>query len=436
MMKEHRRAWLGLFALLAVLAAAIYFVLRSELIPGMQAAGHHNGMVASGVISADEVLLSSQYGGKVATFYVTEGDQVQAGQQLVALDTTLLDGQIEVAKAQLSVAQASLQQLEAGASANEIAVAEARLEQARAGYQAAVQALADAKALRDHPQQIDMQIAVAEARVEAAEYRLKSAVALKEAAQVGKDIMEYTEDLIRNWSLPVPPPQVPSELESALYDWWRAWAGVNAARASLEDAQAQLAHWRAVRDNPQDLNAQVDTASAAVARAAAAVDAAQAQVDAYQAGASDEQLSAARARVAQAQAALDALLAQREEMVISAPIDGVVLSRAAHEGEVIMPGSALLSLADLSELTLTVYVPENRLGKVALNQKVSVTVDSFPERTFEGHVAYIADQAQYTPRNVATKEERVNTVYAVKIHLSNAEGLLKPGMPAEAEFVQ
>ena len=85
-------------------------------------------------------------------------------------------------------------------------------------------------------------------------------------------------------------------------------------------------------------------------------------------------------------------------------------------------------------MNLVVYLPETKIGQVQLGQEVQVTVDSFPNQTFEGQVAHIADRAEFTPRNVATQEERVNLVFAVEIRLPNDEGLLKPGMPADARF--
>jgi HlyD family secretion protein len=87
-------------------------------------------------------------------------------------------------------------------------------------------------------------------------------------------------------------------------------------------------------------------------------------------------------------------------------------------------------------VTLEAYVPENRIGQVQLGQPVQVTVDSFPGRTFDGRVARIGDEPEFTPRNVATAEERLNTFYAVEIQLPNPGGLLKPGMPADAIFVK
>lgn len=435
-MEKHRRRLVGLLVLIVLVLLAAR--LAPHLAPsfGAQAGIGSDEVDASGVITAQEIVLSSPHGGRIAAFYAAEGDHVEAGQELVVLDTALLEAQIVAREAQLAVAQAGLLQSEAGARPGAIVVAEAQLAQAEVVHQAALQRLADAKALRENPQEVNMHIAVAEIQVEAAEHRLQSAVELKDAAQVAKDVLEYSQDQISNWPFPFLPPKLPEELEAAPYEWWRAWAGVNAASASLQGAQARVAHWRAVLANPQELDAQVSMTQAAVIRAEAAVDAAQAQLDAYKAGASEEQLSVARAHVAQAQVALDALLAQREEMIIIAPVNGIVLSRVSHVGEVAAPGSKLLSLADLTEVKLTVYVAENRLAQIALDQEVSVSVDAFPERTFEGRVLRIADRAQYTPRNVATKEERVNTVYAVEVLLPNADGLLRPGMPADARFIR
>jgi HlyD family secretion protein len=388
------------------------------------------------VIQADEVLLSFAHGGRIAVISVAEGDLVTAGQELVVLDTAMLEAQVVLAEAQLAVAQSALRQWEAGARPGAIAAAEARLAQAQAGYAAAQQALSDARAMRENPQDLQMQVDVGELRLQAADYRVRSAVALKDAAEVVKDQAGFVEEQIRNWSYPVAAPAMPQELRPAAYDWWRAWVGVNAATASLEDAKAQLRHWKVTLSNPQELDAQLAMSEAEVARAAAAVDVAQAQLDSFRAGATEAQLVVAHARVAQAQAASDGLRAEREEMALVAPVDGVVLSRMAHAGEVVVPGGGVLSLADLSSVKLRVYIPENRLGEVALGQQVAVRVDAIPGRVLQGQVLHVADTAEYTPRNVATKEERVNTVYAVEILLTNEEGLLKAGMSADAEFMR
>jgi multidrug resistance efflux pump len=165
---------------------------------------------------------------------------------------------------------------------------------------------------------------------------------------------------------------------------------------------------------------------------------AQAQLDALEAGATKEEIDMAEAQVEQAQAALDALVVLRSKQTIVAPVGGIVLEVSIHQGELAAPGSTLLTLGDLDEVTLTVYVPENRLGQVNIGQEVEVSVDSFPGRTFIGTVVAIADEAEFTPRNVQTQEERVNMVFAVEVSIPNPateDHPLKPGLPADAVIV-
>ncbi|MCA9977131.1 MAG: efflux RND transporter periplasmic adaptor subunit, partial [Anaerolineales bacterium] len=125
---------------------------------------------------------------------------------------------------------------------------------------------------------------------------------------------------------------------------------------------------------------------------------------------------------------------QQEKFSIASPGAGVVLEQVVYPGEVVAPAATILTIADLSELTLTVYVPENRIGDVQLGQDVQVGIDSFPGQLFRGQVTRIGSEPEFTPRNVATVEERLNTFYAVDIRLDNGQGLLKPGMPADATF--
>jgi multidrug efflux pump subunit AcrA (membrane-fusion protein) len=119
---------------------------------------------------------------------------------------------------------------------------------------------------------------------------------------------------------------------------------------------------------------------------------------------------------------------------ITAPIDGLVLERLIEPGEIAAPGGTLLVVADLNVLTLAIYVPEDRYGQFALGQTYPVTVDSFPGQTFSGTVSHIADHAEFTPRNVQTKEGRKSTVFAIKLALAPSNGKLKPGMPADVSL--
>ncbi len=123
-----------------------------------------------------------------------------------------------------------------------------------------------------------------------------------------------------------------------------------------------------------------------------------------------------------------------QEENIRAPLNGVVLERLFEPGELATPGSTLLVLGDLFTLNLTVYVPEDRYGQVILGHTYPVTVDSFPGTTFKGIVTHIADQAEFTPRNVQTAEGRKTTVFAVRLSMANPDLKLKPGMPADVNF--
>jgi HlyD family secretion protein len=161
---------------------------------------------------------------------------------------------------------------------------------------------------------------------------------------------------------------------------------------------------------------------------------AQARLDDLLAGATAQEIAVAEQAVKLAQAQAKVVEANLDKFVITSPVDGVVLNQTLRAGELAAPAATILTLSDLSQVTLSVYVPENRIGQIALGQDVQVTVDSFTGRAFVGRVLRIGDQPEFTPRNVATKEERLNTFYVVDIALPNADGSLKPGMPADAAF--
>jgi len=213
---------------------------------------------------------------------------------------------------------------------------------------------------------------------------------------------------------------------------WQANTAVAMAQANHDAAQQKLADLLAQRDDPQAENLQVAAAETRLAVAEEGVKVAEARLALVKAGASSYQLAMSEAVVQQAQATLNTLDIQLKKMTLKAPRAGWVVERLIHEGELATPGSTLLTLADLREVTLTIYVAEDEIGQVMVGQPVAVMVDSYPNRTFEGTVSYIGSEAEFTPKNVQTKEERVNTVFAVKVRLPNPDHALKPGMPADA----
>jgi HlyD family secretion protein len=207
---------------------------------------------------------------------------------------------------------------------------------------------------------------------------------------------------------------------------------VGIAEEALAGGQAQLENLLAVRANPVALNTAVNQAKAQYAEASAAVEVARAAVDTLLSKPTAQEVDVAQAQVRQTEAALGILQVQREKMTLYSPLSGLVSNRSIHVGETASPGATLMTVANLDEVKLTVYIPENRYGRIRLGQRVTAEVDSFPGKTYEGEVIYISSEAEFTPRNVQTKEERVNTVFAVKILIPNPEHELKPGMPADA----
>ena len=150
---------------------------------------------------------------------------------------------------------------------------------------------------------------------------------------------------------------------------------------------------------------------------------------------SKQQYDAAKTKLAQAQAALKAAQDRLDNAQIQSPVTGTVLVKAVEEGELVSVGSTVMTVADLRSLELKVYIPEKQIGKINLGQVATITVDSFPGQNFAGKVKYISNKAEFTPKNIQTKEERVNQVFEVKIKIPNPDMKLKPGMPADAEII-
>jgi multidrug resistance efflux pump len=178
----------------------------------------------------------------------------------------------------------------------------------------------------------------------------------------------------------------------------------------------------------------VETLLTQIDAATALRDVAAANLATLKSGARSEQVDAAQAQVDAAQAQLSALDLQLNKLTLSAPWDGVVLDRSVESGQTAPPGGSLLQIGRLDSLELTVYLPEERFGLVTPGQAVTVNVDAYPGRTFVGKVLRVADEAEFTPTNVQTKQDRSRLVYAVVIGLDNPDRALKPGMIADVEF--
>jgi multidrug efflux pump subunit AcrA (membrane-fusion protein) len=408
----------------------------------------------SGFIEAEDIRVAAETSGRITRITVDEGDFVPAGQVLVELDTALLDADGRQAEAKIATATAHLVKVKAGVRAEEIAKAEAAVVVAEANAAAAYTHWQDAITLRDNPQELDRQIDAARTALELAELKIAAATPLKDAGEALWELRRQQWGKAQeglDWSVKLPggdkmsghsdfPEGVKQDTGVAWNyagaDMWAAWVDLNSAVAERDDAEIRLNDLLRLRNDPQEAQLKVAQAEATYNTALAEVEVAKARLAILKAGPRAEQVAVAQAQVEQAEAALTALQVQREKRTLIAPLSGWVVERVAHEGEMTVPGKPLLTLADLTNLTLTVYVPEPDIGTVSIGQKVKVFVDTFPGEPFTGRVTYISAEAQFTPKNIQTKEERANTVFAVKIKLENEDQRLKPGMPADAIFAE
>ena len=409
-------------------------------------------IIASGTIAAKDVNVSPEIGGKVVDVLTAEGDSVTAGDVLLRVNDELLQANYNQAAAAVNAASATVAaanaQLASAEIQSDLVLQGARLQDMENRAAAWFAASSDEIELPNWYYEKDERIAALEVEVEAAgsdlgvqlanlekelhdasnddfiaaETRLAETQAafeiadltLQQAQAAGDDVLEAVAQESRDAAL--------ADLDATQLEYDRMLS--TAAANDVLEARAHVAVARARFDNASDQlifllsgeqSLQVEAARAGVEQAKTAI-------------------AQAEANLAQAEAALQTLEIQIEKTVVRAPISGVILSMSLSAGELVAPGATVMSIGQLDEVELLVYIPEDQYGRVSIGQKVSITADSFPGEVFSGQVQYIADQAEFTPRNVQTTEGRKSTVYAVKILVPNTDQALKPGMPVDVEF--
>ncbi|HEY57986.1 MAG TPA: HlyD family efflux transporter periplasmic adaptor subunit [Anaerolineae bacterium] len=420
---------------------------------GVVSGGKGDGHLrATGTVEAQEVAVGAELTGRVAEVLVSKGQQVHAGDLLFRLDDTLLQAQrreaeaaLGTARAQVEVAQANLEaaRLQAQIAEQQAHLAEQRQrlapwldnapadfvqplwyftqEERLAAAQQEVEAARQAWEQEQQSLQAVLDLA-SSANLTQAEERLQRARQAYLAAKAVLDQAKASGD-------PSLQDQAQAQFDAALDELKAAQTAYDrllttkAAQDVLE-ARARLAVARERYDAALDRWYALQTGEHALSVQAARLAVQQAE----------KALAQAQAAVAQAQARLDLIDRQLEKTRVLAPTDGVVTALNVDPGEVLQAGATALTLGRLDRLTITVYIPEGKYGTLRLGDKATVTVDSFPGETFEAQVVYIAQQAEYTPRNVQTKEGRTTTVYAVELQVYDPAGKLKPGMPADVDF--
>lgn len=215
----------------------------------------------------------------------------------------------------------------------------------------------------------------------------------------------------------------------------QAEAAARAARQRLEDAERDLARARTLHEGGAISRENLEKAETARELAVEAARQAEDQLRLVRAGPRSERVAAQQAAVRQAEAALGQVEAMLDDAVLRAPFAGRVTVRHREPGETVAPGAPVLTVMDPDDRWVRIFVPEDRLGAVFPGQAAAIGADTYPGRSYAGEVSFISDEAEFTPRNVQTPEERVRLVYAVKVRITGDPGMeLKPGLPADVRL--
>jgi len=365
-------------------------------------------LVGSGTIEAETVAITAELGGRVVDLRANEGDQVKAGQTLVELDKADLLAQQMQLEVALVKAQANLELVSAPPRPEDVAAAEAQLTQAETARDGAKVTWLRFRELVANPLELEAKINQAKAQVTQAEYSLEQARVNLKRLEIGAEatgrsqatILGGNEGLVQH--------------QATQYQVQAAQTGVEMAKTALAGAQKQVQHLVQIRNNPLPIIVQANAAEAAYRQAEAGVLAAQANLEAVKAGPMAEDVNVAQAQAHEAEKAAAAVKAQLAKQTLSAPRAGLISKKLVEEGELASPGTTLLELSDIETVDLTVYIPETQIGRVKIGQPARVIPDAYPDQFFEGFVSFIAHEAEFTPRNVQTQEERANLVFAAQ----------------------
>jgi HlyD family secretion protein len=375
---------------------------------------------ASGTVEAVEVSVASEVSGRVEEVLVEEGASVEAGDVLLRLDSRLLEAQRELALAsgQAAVAAAELELVNAQQALD------ALYENAPLAAAQAELALANARDALDHAERMTTYLEEGKRPIQETLDEAEAALALAEdAVDRAQAAYDGLADLPEN------------DPTRAV-----ALAALEAARRERAAAEASLNWYRGEAPDIDlaVLDGKVSLAQAQLNQAERNYEDVAPGPDPDLLGQAQARLTLARAQLAaaRARAEVDAetLDLQLDKLLVRAPLSGVVMARSIEPGEVLLAGARALSIGQTDQLTITVFIPEDRYGQIDLGDHVKVSVDSFPEETFDAVVTRIADEAEFTPRNVQTEEGRRTTVFAVELTVTDPGGKLKPGMPADVTF--
>ena len=361
-------------------------------------AGPAKNIPVSGNLELTLVDLSFKMAGRMTELTVREGDFVKKGQVIARLDPIQLREQRSRDQALVSGAQSSYEQLTTA-----IAFQKATLESDIAAHRADV---GQAQAKLDE--------LLAGSRTQEIQQADASVTESKAQVDLARADWDRAQTLYKN-----------EDISTSQFD--QARTKFNSANAVLQQAQQRS---DLVKAGPR--KEEIAGGRAGVARAQAGL--ATAEANRLELQRKEQELGARRSDITRTQAQAAISQAQLDDTVIVAPIDGVVLVKSAEAGEVLAAGTTVVTIGDLEHPWLRAYVGETDLGRVKLGTQVKLSTDSYPGKTYDGVVSFISSQAEFTPKQIQTKDERVKLVYRIKVNVNNSGHELKNNMPVDAEI--
>ena len=358
-----------------------------------------NRILVSGNIELNQVDIAFKTSGRLIERTVDEGDTVQKGMVIARLDREQLLRQRETAEAGLQTSQALLAEAESALHWQRETM-QADLQLRRADLSAAESQLLQLKN-GSRPQEIQE----AKAAVDAAQSQYDQA----------KKDWDRAQTLYKN-----------DDISTSQHDQFRT--RFESAEANLKQAREKA---DLVLSGPRSET--IETASAQVERARASLKIGQA--NSIETTRREQEIVARRSDIERARSQIALIDTQLADTIAVSPISGVVLVKAADVGEVLAPGTSVVTVGDIDHPWLRAYIREQDLGRVKLGSKAKVTTDSFPGKVYDGRVSFISSEAEFTPKQIQTTEERVKLVYRVKIDIDNLHHELKSNMPADAEIL-
>jgi len=214
-----------------------------------------------------------------------------------------------------------------------------------------------------------------------------------------------------------------------------AEANLQQAQFDFENKKTQYERMKTLFDGRVIPRETLDNAETKLKIAKAALEGTTEVFKKVKEGPRKEDIEDGRAQVEQARASLKLAETQLGYTVLQSPISGIVLVKSGEKGEVVNPGTSVLTLADIVNVWLKAYIPETELSRVRWGQEVIVTTDLRPQKEYKGKISFISSQSEFTPKQIQTEKERVTLVYRIKVDIPNPDRELKPGMPADGRIL-